>query len=114
MTWDFETDPDFQAQLDWVDAFVRTEVEPLELLLHHPSHKTDEPARATVRPLQQQVKERHLWACHLGPELGGQGYGQVKLALLNEILGRSRWAPSVFGCQAPDSGNAEILALFGT
>ena len=49
-----------------------------------------------------------------GPELGGQGYGQVKLALLNEILGRSRWAPSVFGCQAPDSGNAEILALFGT
>ena len=38
----------------------------------------------------------------------------MQLALLNEILGRSRWAPSVFGCQAPDSGNAEILALFGT
>ena len=46
--------------------------------------------------------------------MGGQGYGQVKLALLNELLGRSRWAPSVFGCQAPDSGNAEILAHFGT
>ena len=38
----------------------------------------------------------------------------MKLALLNEILGRSRWAPSVFGCQAPDSGNAEILAHYGT
>jgi acyl-CoA dehydrogenase len=60
------------------------------------------------------VRERELWAVHLGPELGGPGYGQVKLALLNEILGRSRWAPSVFGCQAPDSGNAEILARFGT
>ena len=69
---------------------------------------------ATLRPLQQQVRDHGLWAAHLKPELGGQGYGQVKLALLNEILGRSRWAPSVFGSQAPDSGNAEILALFGT
>ncbi len=69
---------------------------------------------AILRPLQQQVKDQGLWAAHLTPELGGQGFGQVKLALLNEILGRSRWAPSVFGCQAPDSGNAEILALFGT
>ena len=35
-----------------------------------------------------------LWACHLGPELGGPGYGQVKLALVNELLGRSAWAPT--------------------
>ena len=55
-----------------------------------------------------------LWATHLGPELGGQGYGQLKLALLNEILGRSQWAPIVFGCQAPDTGNAEIIAHYGT
>ena len=55
-----------------------------------------------------------MWATHLGPELGGQGYGQVKLALLNEILGRSQWAPIVFGCQAPDTGNAEIIAHYGT
>jgi acyl-CoA dehydrogenase len=33
---------------------------------------------------------------------------------MNEILGRSQWAPSVFGCQAPDSGNAEIIAHYGT
>jgi acyl-CoA dehydrogenase len=46
--------------------------------------------------------------------LGGHGYGQVKLALLNELLGRTRWAPFVFGTQAPDTGNAEILAHFGT
>src|SRR5581483_3733379 len=55
-----------------------------------------------------------LWATHLGPELGGKGHGQVKLSLLNEILGRSSWAPIVFGCQAPDTGNAEIIAHFGT
>ena len=51
---------------------------------------------------------------HLGPNLGGPGYGQVKLALLNEILGRTHCGPIVFGCQAPDSGNAEILAHYGT
>jgi acyl-CoA dehydrogenase len=112
--WDFETDPDFQQQLDWVDSFVRDEVEPLDFVLGNPFDKSDQRSLAIARPLQNEVKSRGLWACHLGPELGGQGYGQVKLALLNEILGRSRWAPSIFGCQAPDSGNAEILAHFGT
>ncbi len=112
--WDFETDAEYQEQLDWVDTFVREEVEPLQHVFGNPYDKTDERAMAVIRPLQQEVKDRKLWACHLGPELGGQGYGQVKLALLNEILGRASWAPSVFGCQAPDSGNAEILAHYGT
>ena len=70
--------------------------------------------QALIPPLQQIVKERGLWATHLGPHLGGPGYGQVKLALLNEILGRSECAPIVFGSQAPDSGNSEILAHYGT
>ena len=65
-------------------------------------------------PLQERVKERGLWAAHLPPELGGQGFGQVKLGLMNEILGTSIYAPNAFGCQAPDSGNSEILALAGT
>jgi acyl-CoA dehydrogenase len=114
MAWDFATDADYQAELDWADEFVRDEVEPLDLVLGNPYDKSDQQALAIVGPLQQKVKDRGLWAAHLGPELGGQGYGQLKLALLNEILGRSRWAPSVFGCQAPDSGNAEILAHYGT
>jgi acyl-CoA dehydrogenase len=114
MAWDFETDPEFQEKLDWVDSFLTEEVEPLDYVLGDPYDKSDERALRIIRPLQQQVREQHLWACHLGPELGGEGYGQLKLALLNELLGRSHWAPSVFGCQAPDSGNAEILAHYGT
>ena len=55
-----------------------------------------------------------LWAAHLDPELGGQGFGQLRLGLLHEVLGRSELAPFVFGCQAPDSGNAELIALAGT
>jgi len=114
MSWDFETDADFQAELDWIDQFVREEVEPLEHVLGSPWNIHDPAFKALVKPLQQRVKARRLWACHLGPELGGPGYGQVKLALMNEILGRALFAPIVFGCQAPDSGNAEILAHYGT
>jgi acyl-CoA dehydrogenase len=114
MSWDFETEPEFQKELDWVEGFVREKVEPLDHVLGNPYDVRDRARNALVRPLQAEVKKRRLWACHLEPELGGQGYGQVKLALMNEILGRSRFGPMVFGCQAPDSGNAEILAKYGT
>src|SRR6266542_28937 len=116
MAWDFSTDPDFQEKLDWIADFVRNEIEPLDLAFNsHLVYDKDHPVHEkVVRPLQDEVKARDLWACHLGPELGGKGYGQLKLALMNEILGRSTWAPSVFGSQAPDSGNAEIIAHYGT
>jgi acyl-CoA dehydrogenase len=117
MGWDFETDPEFQEKLDWADRFVRDEIEPLDLVFRDPGAPYDRrnPVyRRITEPLRAEVRRHGLWACHLGPELGGLGYGQVKLALLNEVLGRSMWAPSVFGCQAPDSGNAEILAHYGT
>jgi acyl-CoA dehydrogenase len=114
MSWDFETDPEYQAKLDWVDAFMREDVEPLDYVLGNAYDKGDQRALAAIRPLQDKVRAQGLWAAHLKADMGGQGYGQVKLALLNELIGRSRWAPSVFGCQAPDSGNAEILAHFGT
>jgi acyl-CoA dehydrogenase len=114
MAWDFETEPEFQKELDWVDTFVREEVEPVDLIVKHAWDMEDPARRRLIPPLQERVRARGLWATHLGPNLGGPGYGQVKLALLNEILGRSHSGPIVFGCQAPDSGNAEILAHYGT
>jgi acyl-CoA dehydrogenase len=114
MAWDFETEPAFQEQLDWMAGFVRDEVMPLDHVLGSPYDVANPDNVRLVRPLQAIVRERSLWGCHLGAELGGLGFGQVKLALMNEILGQSRFAPVVFGCQAPDSGNAEILAQFGT
>jgi hypothetical protein len=70
---------------------VREEVEPLEYVLTcHPYDVRNPQRNKLVRPLQAEVKKRKLWACHLGPELGGQGYGQVKLGLMNEILGARR------------------------
>jgi acyl-CoA dehydrogenase len=111
MAWDFATDPEFQEQLDWMTSFVREELWPLETIV-------DEFDQAMLNriyaPLQERVKARGLWAAHLPPEHGGQGFGQVKLGLMHEILGTCAYAPNAFGCQAPDSGNSEILAMFGS
>ena len=115
MAWDFATEPEYQKKLDWADTFVREEVEPLDYVFPHMQFVPMTPEmRRIIDPLKDQVRAQGLWATHLGPELGGQGYGQLKLALLNEILGRSQWASIVFGCQAPDTGNAEIIAHYGT
>jgi len=114
MTWDFETDAEYQKELDWVENFVTKEVVPVDQVVKHAWNMRDPVRNALIPPLQQQVRDRGLWACHLGPNLGGPGYGQVKLALLNEILGRTHSGPIVFGCHAPDSGNSEILAHYGT
>src|SRR6201986_2194279 len=111
MSWDFSTDPDFQGQLDWMDELVRREIWPLETIWPELGL---EGLRRAIAPLQDEVKERGLWATHLPPELGGQGMGQVRLGLMHEILGTSPIAPLAFGNAAPDSGNSEILALAGT
>ncbi len=109
MAWDFSTDPEFQEHLDWMAEFVREEIWPLETLeLSIPQ------IEAAMVPLKQRVKDRGLWAAHLDPELGGQGFGQLKLGLMHEVLGTSPFAPFAFGNNAPDSGNAEILAMAGT
>ena len=91
----FGVDAEFIEKLKWMDRFVADEVEPLDTLGFSP-YDTTHPARdALFRPLQQRVREQGLWACHLGPELGGPGYGQFKLALMNLILGRSKCASPV-------------------
>lgn len=111
MAWDFSTEREFEEQLDWMRAFVRDEIWPIETI----EQEIGQPELDRIyAPLQERVKERGLWAAHLPPELGGQGFGQVKLGLMHEILGTSIYAPNAFGCQAPDSGNSEIVALAGT
>lgn len=107
--WSFETDPDFERELDWMRTFLDERILPLEVA------RLPEPElREVLAPLQAEVKQRGLWAAHLDPELGGQGFGQLQLGLMHEIIGRSRLAPQVFGNQAPDSGNSEILARHAT
>ena len=114
---DFSVEPEFQEKLDWMEQFVREECETMDLLFPEQGAQFDPDyaaAKRHLKPLQERVKAQGLWACHLGAHLGGPGSGQVKRAWMNGIIGRSSWAPVVFGTAAPDTGNAEILALFGT
>jgi acyl-CoA dehydrogenase len=76
--------------------------------------REDDAADALVAGLRQEAKDAGLWAPHLPPEAGGSGSGFLEYAYLNEEIGRSMYAQLIFGCQAPDAGNGEILHLFGT
>jgi acyl-CoA dehydrogenase len=93
-----------------VRAFMDEHVYPNEARLT----REDEAADALIRELQQEAKSADLWAPHLPPEAGGSGSGFLEYAYLNEQIGRSFIAQLIFGCQAPDAGNGEILHLYGT
>jgi acyl-CoA dehydrogenase len=91
-------------------AFMDEHVYPNEPVLD----REDDAADALVGELRKNAKAQGLWAPHVGPEAGGTGRGFLAYAHLNEVIGRALWGQLVFGCQAPDAGNAEILHLFGT
>jgi acyl-CoA dehydrogenase len=111
VAWDFAVDPEFEERLEWTRRFMREQVYPLEAL----GDIEEATFRRIAGELQSEVKSAGLFAAHLPPELGGTGFGQVKLALLNEIVGSSATVgPIVFGSQPPDSGNAELIAIAGT
>jgi acyl-CoA dehydrogenase len=96
-----------------VIAFMESDVYPAEPFfaqhgVRHPSNEE------RLKALQAKAKALGIWACHLPAEAGGMGIGFMPYVYLNEIFGRSPIAPIVFGSNAPDSGNAEILYQFGS
>jgi acyl-CoA dehydrogenase len=107
VAWDFETDPEFAEKLAWMRDFIDSEVIPLEPILAEIPPADWGPVK---RHLQGKVKEQGLWGLFLDPSLGGEGQGQLKLALMSEIIGRCMVSMELFGVQAPDSGNMELLA----
>jgi alkylation response protein AidB-like acyl-CoA dehydrogenase len=101
---------DVVATRERVRAFMDEHVYPSEPALD----REDEGSDRLVEELRARAREQGLWAPHVPPEAGGTGRGFLAYAFLNEVIGRSQWAQLVFGCQAPDAGNAEILHLYGT
>ncbi|HEU0335552.1 MAG TPA: acyl-CoA dehydrogenase family protein [Gaiellaceae bacterium] len=91
-------------------AFMEEHVYPNEPAIH----REDDAALELVDELQGRARDAGLWAPHMPPEAGGTGDGFLYYACVNEEIGRSVYAQLVFGCQAPDAGNAELLHLFGT
>ena len=108
---DFEVSEKMTTILAMVGEFMEREVEPIEQEMLH-----GDPARVDdmVRDAQRMVRQMELWAPNHPVEFGGLGLSMVDHGLLSEALGRSPLGHTVFGVQAPDAGNIEILHKYGT
>jgi acyl-CoA dehydrogenase len=97
--------------LDKIEKFVADVVMPAEP--HVMEHGFVDSA-PLLNDLRAQCKAAKLWAPQLPHELGGLGLGLVEHGLVSERLGRTPLGHFVFGAQAPDAGNIEILHKYGT
>jgi acyl-CoA dehydrogenase len=106
---DFSPSPTLQPILDKVERFIRDEAIPLERHFHG-SFRGMLPELGKLR---QRVKELGLWAPQLPREFGGMGLSLLEHGQVSELLGRTPIGHYLFNCQAPDSGNMEILITHG-
>jgi acyl-CoA dehydrogenase len=99
-----------------VDEFIRTEIEPIEPEFHRTLRAQDNPyvVLPVIEELKAKAREHGLWNLFLPDETHGAGLHNVEYAPLAELMGRSVIAPEVFNCSAPDTGNMEVLHLYGS
>ncbi len=108
---DFEVSEKMQTILGMVNDFVESDVIPIEGEMLHGDQETVD---ALVGAAQKRVRQMELWAPNHPVEVGGLGLSMLEHGLLTEALGRSPLGHLVFGCQAPDAGNVEIIHKYGT
>jgi acyl-CoA dehydrogenase len=97
--------------LTWVQAFVETELYPLEAEARGKSWNQILPQLEEKR---RKVKELGLWTPQIPKAWGGLGLSVWEFGQVSAVLGQSPYGHYVFNCQAPDAGNMEILIEFGT
>jgi acyl-CoA dehydrogenase len=127
---DFEPSPRAADLTARVRTFVETEIEPVETGLHRELRRLRESGGDPWQPLpalkelQAKARTQGLWnlflpAGHEGPYAerygtdGGAGLSNVDYAPVAEEMGKSFLAPLVFNCNAPDTGNMEVLLKYG-
>ncbi|HTN81012.1 MAG TPA: acyl-CoA dehydrogenase family protein, partial [Acidimicrobiales bacterium] len=108
---DFDVSEETATMLGMARAFMDAEVIPLEGEMLHGSPAALEEGVARA---QDKVRQMGLWAANHPVELGGLGLSMVDHGLFSEVLGRSPLGHVVFGVQAPDAGNVEILHAHAT
>ena len=105
--------------LDQVRAYISDHVEPVEVEYFAEVDKGDRwqlTARQIeiIEALKEGARKQGLWNFFLTHSEYGPGLNTVEYAYLAEEMGRSHLAPEVFNCHAPDTGNMEVIARFGT
>ena len=108
---DFTLSEKIEIVLKMIREFMKKEVYPLEF---HFVHKKFGEMWPELNQRREKVKQMELWAPQVSEELGGMGLSLTEHALVSEELGRSPLGHVIFGCQAPDAGNIEILEKYGT
>jgi acyl-CoA dehydrogenase len=112
---DFEQSEKVRALQARVEAFMAEHIYPNEEELFAEVDKGD---RWQPVPLLESLKAKArtagLWNLFLPESAYGAGLTNLEYAPLCEIMGRSPWAPEVFNCSAPDTGNMEVLVRYGT
>lgn len=108
---DFALTDKMKTILGMIDEFMTEEVFPMEADFFHSEFKDLE---GELDKKRAQVKKMGLWAPNFPEDIGGMGLSLVEHGLISESLGRSPLGHYIFGCQAPDAGNVEILHQFGT
>ncbi|HEU4347210.1 MAG TPA: acyl-CoA dehydrogenase family protein [Actinoplanes sp.] len=103
--------------IERVGEFIRTEIDPVEADYWR-AVRAEGGDRFTVPPLMEELKAKArgqgLWNLFLPDETHGAGLSNVEYAPLAELMGRSSIASEVFNCSAPDTGNMEVLHLYGS
>ncbi|MEL7020909.1 MAG: acyl-CoA dehydrogenase family protein [Bacteroidota bacterium] len=114
----FEYTPKVQALCAKLQDFMDEHIYPIEQsyeqFVHDPAHMWEIPPM--MESLKAKAKAAGLWNLFLPKEYGefSPGLTNLEYAPLAEIMGRVLWAPEVFNCSAPDTGNMEVLAKYGT
>src|SRR5580693_2638276 len=97
-----------------LQEFMDAHVYPNERRFHEEiEHDRWKPTRI-VEELKAKARREGLWNLFLPHDENGAGLTNLEYAPLCEIMGRSHMAPEVFNCSAPDTGNMEVLARYGT
>jgi len=108
---DFDPPDAVRPLLDRIEKFVADVVIPAEATVMQRGFAE---STALLSDLRAQCKAAKMWGPQLPHELGGLGLALVEHGLVSERLGRTPLGHFVFGCQAPDAGNIEILHKYGT
>ena len=95
-------------------AFMEEHIYPNEALFHDQIEAHRWAPTAIVEELKTKARAAGLWNLFLPENEHGAGLSNLEYAPLCEIMGRSIMAPEVFNCSAPDTGNMEVLARYGS